>query len=159
MEKKNHFLLPGNLYISTKGTSVSTILGSCVSICLWDEKLHYGGINHYILPLWNGRGLRSPKYGNIAINRLIEKMYGLGCEHKNLKAKVFGGASVLHTAHRSGAIKVGQQNILLATDLLEAKKIPIVSSNLGGNIGRKIIFDTELGVVMMRKVRSVEIVE
>ena len=93
--EKTHFLYPGALYAQKGECVVSTILGSCVSVCLWDPLLKIGGINHYMLALWNGEGLPSPKYGNIAITKLIEKMLSLGRRKGDLKAMVFGGGEVL----------------------------------------------------------------
>jgi chemotaxis protein CheD len=86
-----HFLYPSALFASRERHKVSTILGSCVAVCLYDPIAQIGGINHFMLPFWNGQGLASPKYGNIAIERLVEKMISLGCKKNNLKAKVFGG--------------------------------------------------------------------
>src|SRR3972149_2320830 len=97
--------------------SVTTVLGSCVSVCLWDPASRTGGINHYLLPLWNGDGLRTPKYGNIAIPMLVEKLLQAGCARGNLKAKVFGGASVLEGS--SGLLNVGEGNIHFAEGAAE----------------------------------------
>jgi len=69
MEDNTHFLYPAALFASRTPHMVTTILGSCVAICLYDPILKFGGINHYMLPLWNGQGLASPKYGNIAIEK------------------------------------------------------------------------------------------
>ena len=87
------YLYPAALVVPKKPTIVHTILGSCVSVCLFDKKNNFGGINHFMLPLWNGNGLASPKYGNIAIEKLYENMLQTGSEHKNLIAKVFGGGA------------------------------------------------------------------
>ena len=74
MERPKHFLYPGAIYISPEPTLITTILGSCVAICLYDPILQIGGMNHYMLPLWNGQGLASPRYGNIAIEKLITNL-------------------------------------------------------------------------------------
>ena len=73
-ELPSHFLYPSALFASREPYIVNTILGSCVAVCLYDVKLQIGGINHYMLPFWNGQGLASPKFGNIAISKLLEKM-------------------------------------------------------------------------------------
>ncbi|MBI5969877.1 MAG: chemotaxis protein CheD [Deltaproteobacteria bacterium] len=131
---------------------ISTILGSCVAVCLWDNALRQGGMNHYLLPLWNGEGLPTPKYGNVAIPMLIEKMRLIGSRKENLVAKVFGGGSVLESL--SGPIDVGSRNIALADEMLSSEKISVVSSDLGGNSGRKIFFVTGTGEVFVRKFRD-----
>ncbi|OGQ54941.1 MAG: chemotaxis protein CheD [Deltaproteobacteria bacterium RIFCSPLOWO2_02_FULL_53_8] len=128
---------------------ISTILGSCVSICLWDPVLRIGGMNHYLLPLWNGEGLPTPRYGNVAIAMLIEKMVSLGSRRETLKAKIFGGASVLESV--GGLLEVGSRNISLAEETLELENIDILGYDVGGTVGRKIIFFTESGDVFVRK--------
>ncbi len=150
-DKKKHFLFPGTLFASDIPFEVSTILGSCVALCLWDRRLKSGGINHYLLPLWNGRGLRSPKYGNIAIKKLIEKMMMIGSDKGDLQAKIFGGASVLGNRNDS-THSIGQQNIIIVKDLLEEYRIPIISSHVGGTTGRKVHYYTDTGTVLMKMI-------
>ena len=74
MEPQTHFLYPSTLFASREPFIVNTILGSCVAVCIYDTVLKFGGINHYMLPFWNGQGLASPKFGNIAIHKLLEKI-------------------------------------------------------------------------------------
>jgi len=148
MDSETHFLYPATLHASTKTLQISTILGSCVAVCLWDMHNRIGGMNHYMLPLWNGQGLASPKYGNIAIEKLVEKMINLGSKKIHLQAKIFGGGEVIQT--EVGMFHIGERNIAIARDMLGEMKIPIVSSSVGGKLGRKIIFNTETGDVMHR---------
>lgn len=98
-------------------------------------------MNHYMLPLWNGEGLASPKYGNVAIELLIDKMLKLGCRKKNISAKIFGGASVIRTSY--DLYNIGERNIQIAEDVLERENIKIVASSVGGKLGRKILMDTQ----------------
>jgi chemotaxis protein CheD len=63
METNNsHFLYPAALFASSQPYVINTILGSCVAVCLWDPVYKVGGMAHYMLPLWNGEGLASPKW-------------------------------------------------------------------------------------------------
>ena len=124
---------------------VKTILGSCVAICLWDPVNKIGGINHYMLPNWNGNDLASPKYGNIAIEKLIERMVQLGSKRDNIQAKIFGGGDLI--AVDRSAMLIGERNILVARIILEEKNIPIIASSTGGRKGRKILFFTDSGEV------------
>jgi len=149
---KTHYLYPGGLFTSAEPYRVTTVLGSCVAVCLWDAEHKIGGINHYLLPLWNGEGLPTPRYGNIAITRLIEKLLLLGCSRKGLRAKVFGGASMLE--NNRGLLAVGERNISLAISILEEQRIPVISNDVGGCVGRKIIFDTATGTVLLRRNRG-----
>lgn len=145
---ETHFLYPSALFASKKPHFVSTILGSCVSVCLYDPILQFGGINHYMLPLWNGDGLVSPKFGNIAIQRLLKKMQELGSDRNNLQAKVFGGSDVIDYKHN--LFNIGTRNIEIAREVLREEKIPVIALSVGGQLGRKIIFNTHTGEVIQK---------
>ncbi|WP_320051874.1 chemotaxis protein CheD [uncultured Acetobacteroides sp.] len=145
---EQHFLYPSALFASAKPHRVVTVLGSCVSVCLWDPILLIGGINHYMLPFWNGNGLASPKYGNIAIEKLIERMLLLGSSKANLRAKVFGGGEVIET--NIANFRIGERNIAIAKELLEAHRIPIVAQSVGGKNGRKLMYVTATGEVFQK---------
>lgn len=146
---RRHYLYPGTLFVHRQPHRVTTVLGSCVSVCLWDPVTRVGGINHYLLPLWNGEGLPTPKYGNIAIVKLIEKVRAISEHPDQIVAKLFGGASMWEKAE--GLLAIGQRNIELAHDLLAQHRIPVAASDLGGNRGRKIIYNTADGTVLMRR--------
>jgi len=134
------FIFPGNLEVTKKPSQLTTILGSCVAVCLWDNKLQYGGMNHFMLPLWNGEGLASPKYGNIAIEKLINKMLWSGSSIENLEAKIFGGGNVLDTVN--SLYNTGERNIEIAFSIINDYGITIINSSTGGKRGRKILMDT-----------------
>jgi len=143
-ELSKHYLYPSTLFASDREFIVDTVLGSCVSVCLIEKNLRIGGINHYMLPFWNGEGLASPKFGNIAIEKLVERMINLGCQQKKIEAKVFGGANQI------SSINVGERNILVAKEQLASLGIPIVAESVGGQSGRKLRFRTSTGEVMMK---------
>jgi chemotaxis protein CheD len=144
-----HFLYPCRIFVHQEAYYVHTLLGSCVSVCLCDQKRACGGMNHYMLPLWNGEGLATPKYGNIAIENLVERMLSLGCNKKDLVAKVFGGANV--TWIDSGPYNVGERNIIVANERLGHHKIPIIAMETGGDRGFKVIFHTRKGLVYVKR--------
>lgn len=148
MEIKTHFLYPSTLFFSREPYLVNTILGSCVAVCLYDPVNRSGGINHYMLPFWNGEGLASPKYGNIAIERLLDKMLSTGSKKNNLIAKVFGGAEVIDT--QISQFHIGERNIEVAQRILKELNIRISGQSLGGKNGRKIQFNTETGAVLQK---------
>lgn len=150
-----HYLYPGTLFVHRRPHLVTTVLGSCVSVCLWNQSANLGGMNHYLLPLWNGEGLPTPKYGNIAIDKLIDKVSTISEPGDKLIAKVFGGASMWEKTE--GLLAIGQRNIEYAIETLALHKIPIVSSDLGGYHGRKVIFNTGDGSVLMRRQRSMRV--
>ncbi|MFQ3574679.1 MAG: chemotaxis protein CheD [Thermodesulfovibrionales bacterium] len=149
--KGEHYLYPGEIFAKNGSYIVTTILGSCVSVCLYDPVLRIGGINHYMLALWNGEGLPSPRYGNIAIEKLVERLIDLGASPNRLKAKVFGGAAVLQGS--SGLMGVGERNIIVAEDMLSDLNIPIVSKDVGGTLGRKIIFYTDTSEILLKRIK------
>lgn len=140
-----HYLFPSTLFAEREAHLIDTILGSCVAVCLFDTKMKMGGMNHYMLPLWNGEGLASPKFGNIANDKLIDKLIKMGCSKQHLIAKVFGGANQINSS-----INVGDRNIQIAKEQLHSYGIKIVKENLGGSVGRKIRFDSSTGEVLMK---------
>jgi len=144
-----HYLYPSMLFADKDRYKVTTVLGSCIAVCLHDTKLNIGGINHFMLPLWNGQGLASPKYGNVAIEKLIKNMERLGSTRSNMIAKVFGGANL-----SEGILRIGSRNSQVAFDYLEKEKIRIVAQSVGGNVGRKIIYDTRTSEVMMKFIQK-----
>jgi chemotaxis protein CheD len=119
-----------------------------VAICFFDKKKCIGGINHYMLPYWNGEGLESPRYGNVAITQLLVKMYEIGARKEDMICKIFGGAEVL--TEQTSVFNVGQRNIELAMKIISEKGIPLVGSSTGGKQGRKIYFNTGTGEVLQK---------
>jgi chemotaxis protein CheD len=148
----SHFLYPSALFASREPYIVNTILGSCVAVCLFDPMLQIGGINHYMLPLWNGQGLASPKFGNIAINKLLEKMLSLGSSKSNLQAKVFGGGNIFESNLLQ--FQIGERNINIANETLAELQIRIISSSTGGTLGRKIQYNTFTGEVGQKMIEK-----
>jgi chemotaxis protein CheD len=144
-EISEHFLFPSTIHVSEIPCRVTTILGSCVAVCMWDKRKLIGGINHYMLPLWNGNGLATPKYGDIAIERLYKKMLSLGCVRSNLIIKVTGGAEVLDT--KKGYYAIPERNIDIAIKKLKELDLKIAHRTTGGFNGRKVIFETHTGII------------
>ncbi len=149
---ERYHLNPCMLVARREEVEVTTILGSCVSVCLWNPRLACGGMNHYMLPLWNGDGLPTPKYGNVAIEKLIERLQQLGCRKDDLVAKCFGGASMIQGT--SGLMQIGERNIEVAVDLLDRHRISTVAHQVGGLQGRKISFNTRTGVVLVSRIAA-----
>ena len=147
MEKK--FIHSGQLYVAARPSYIHTVLGSCIAVCLYDSKMNISGMNHYLLPLWNNDGLQSPKYGNIAIPKLIEGMEAVGCSKKDMIAKVFGGASPNDMHHTSENMMIGKRNYQIAVDILQQYNIKIVAQDIGGIRGRKIVMDSLTGKIQL----------
>ena len=140
-------VLPGTQYVSTgKGELLSTVLGSCVSACLWDPYLGLGGMNHFMLPFdetgdWSGKS-SALRYGNHAMLALVNSMADAGANRHRLRNKMFGGANVLN-----GAGDVGGRNTRFAEDYIAKQQVMTVLVDLGGDRGRRIVFDPETGKV------------
>lgn len=148
------FIHVGEIYIGVKPTEISTVLGSCIAVCLYDNIQRIGGMNHYLVPLWNENGLQSPKYGNISIPRLIESMENIGCSRSNMEAKIFGGGNVIDVSTED--MMVGRKNILIAKEILREYKIPIKASDVGGEKGRRIMMRSDTGKIFLKYTQKSE---
>lgn len=146
-----HYLYPANLFAPKEDYLISTLLGSCVAVCLYDPVSQKGGINHYMLPLWNGEGLASPKYGNIAIEKLLNEVLKAGALRQHIIAKVFGGGEVIESNHHF--FNIGKRNIELAHSMLTDLNIPVKAESTGGKHGRKIQFNTVTGAVKLKYIK------
>jgi chemotaxis protein CheD len=145
------YLYPGQLFTASEPLLVSTILGSCVAVCLWDADASLAGINHYLLPSDPVRGHSDLRYGNIAIERLINEMVSAGATKYRLTAKLVGGASILGKA--SGTRQsIGDQNVAVARQILEKHGIPINAEQTGGQRGRKLVFHTGNGCAYSKEI-------
>jgi chemotaxis protein CheD len=145
----SHYLHPGQIFASLVHTEVTTILGSCVAICMWSPRAGGGGMNHFLLPGWASSEVASAKFGNVAFERLMERLVAMGCGPTDLRAKVFGGASMLD-ALRNRKDQLGARNVEVAFELLRVARIPVLSKDVGGTRGRKIAFRTDDGSVLVK---------
>src|SRR5262245_49642044 len=137
------FLSPGEVMCMAEPTMITTVLGSCVSVTLWDKDRRVGGLNHFVLP----RGGTGSRYGDTAMLELLEGVLELGAHLRSLEAKVFGGAAVLPT---SGEGSVGTANVAFALGELARRGIPIAGRRTGGERGRLLMFNTETGEAFVR---------
>jgi chemotaxis protein CheD len=142
-----HFLYPGQIFVSREPVVITTILGSCAALCLWDCRKKIGGMNHYLLPEGTDEGPNRLRYGNVANPALLNDLLALGCEIKNLQAKVFGGSSAFAA---NPLQSVGTRNAQLAEEFLRASGIRLVGKDVSGKHGRKLIFHTLDGVTLIR---------
>jgi chemotaxis protein CheD len=145
------FLHPGQMYVSSKPSTVTTIVGSCVAVCLWDPILRSGGVTHYILAQWDGAGQPSPRYGDIAIELLVNKMAELGSYRHKLQAHVFGGACIFESL-RERKHSLSVMNIEIALEMLAKYNIKVLTQQVGGRKGRKIVYQTSDGSFTVKEV-------
>ena len=157
--KKLVIIHPGEYYTSKEDEYIGTLLGSCVSICLYDEKNKIGGMNHFMLP---GKistndifADDNAKYGIAAINSLISEIVSKGAARKNLTSKIFGGGNIIKFLNFSGKKSlIPADNVRVAKLFMEIEDIPILAMDVGEDYTRKIIFDVSSGKVYMRKIKG-----
>jgi chemotaxis protein CheD len=146
-------LKPGDFYASRNGEVLYTVVGSCIATCIFDFERSIGGMNHFMLP-----GLLHPddmltsdlgRYGMFAMELLIGELIKLGANRKHLQAKVFGGGHVLKFRQRDGDIT--GSNIQFAQKYLELEGIPLLKQDLGGSMGRKVIFFSDNSRVLLKR--------
>jgi chemotaxis protein CheD len=138
---------------SAKDEIVATVLGSCISVCMRDSHVGVGGLNHFLLPKNNGSADPSAgeRYGDTAMEVLINGLLKRGAKRSNLEAKVFGGARVL-----SGAtmLAIGDGNIAFVTEFLDREGIPTMSKDVGGTRSRRIHYQPSTGRAWVQHVQS-----
>lgn len=152
---------PGE-YCSTGNIGViSTLLGSCVAACLYDSKNKIIGMNHFMLSSTRySRDMpihisEAGRYGIHAMELLINEMMAKGALRQQLRAKIFGGATILFgEAQNSNFLCVGQVNCKFIREFLKNERIPIEAEDLGGNHGRVIHFSNGDFAVHCRKIKA-----
>lgn len=154
---------PGEFYVSDKPVTISTLLGSCVSACLFDPVHNVMGMNHFMLS--NPRYARNigiseseaGRYGINAMELLINGMLKIGAEKRYLRAKAFGGSTIVENSSEVGNfLCVGDVNCKFIRDFLACEGIPLLAENLGGREGRVIHFSYGDYAVYVRKIRSAD---
>lgn len=148
-------ILPGEYYVSARELLMVTVLGSCVAACLRDRSNGIGGINHFMLPDdrrdEDNRLSRSMRYGDYAMEILINQLLKIGARRSNLEAKVFGAGNVLPGFKNH---VVGERNADFVLSYLATEGIPVIAKDLLGNYPRKVYFFPTTGRVLVKKLRS-----
>jgi chemotaxis protein CheD len=142
------YLHPGQLAALSRGGPLSTILGSCVGVCLHDPGARLGGLNHFLLPRAPA-GTDSPRYGDVAVRRLVDAVERLGGERMRLVATLVGGACVVD-AFRGRARELGHSNVEVARAELGDLGVTVIAEHVGGARGRRVTFDPVNGFVAVR---------
>jgi chemotaxis protein CheD len=164
---------PGEFLVSQDDIIISTVLGSCIAVAMYDATSGSGGLNHFMLPGAFAprhpakKGQQGPiiepdprdfledsaRYGMYAMEVLINGLLRLGANRESLVAKVFGGASVLGFS-KDGRKTVAQSNVDFVFEYLETEQIPIIASDVGGSEARKILFFIKSGKVLLKRIRG-----
>ncbi len=151
-------LLPGEYYVTRHTEMISTVLGSCVSACIRDARLGYGGMNHFMLPLdgsmgqsvWGAAASAATRYGNVAMERLINDILKLGGKRENLEIKLVGGGRVLADM----TTDIGARNIAFVRDYVAAEGFKVLGEDLGDVFPRKVVYFPQTGRIRVRKLSS-----
>lgn len=145
----------GDVVVCKEPTVLETVLGSCVSACLYDESLKIGGMNHFLVPCIMS-GLKNPAYsGQESIKRLIEDLIRTGANPSYIKAKLFGGGKVIKGIGED--LDIGAENIKTAKEMLKKYGIPIVNELACLKFAIKIVFYTATGRVFVKKLKEVDV--
>ncbi len=140
-------VLPGEYFVTTEDMIIMTVLGSCISACLWDLRARCGGMNHFMLPDGedvNGHG----RYGAYAMGLLINKMFTSGARRETMQAKVFGGAQVMTG---TSTTSVGERNTKFVLDYLASERIAVVSQDVLDIHPRKVCFFPASGRALVKR--------
>lgn len=140
-------VLPGEYFVANEDIMIMTVLGSCISACIWDGRVRAGGMNHFMLPdgdSADGFG----RYGSYAMELLINQMLKLGARRESMQAKVFGGAQVMAGFT---TMNVGERNTKFVLDYLATERIPVVSQDVLDIHPRKVCFFPVTGKALVKR--------
>jgi len=152
---------PGEFHVTENPGVISTLLGSCIAACLYDPRRRLIGMNHFMLS--NPRYAKdmplnisdAGRYGVHAMDLLINEMMARGTNRFMLRAKIFGGATIMNSDAAGGNFFcVGQVNCRFICEYLRNEGIPIDALDIGGNFGRVIHFSNGDFTVHRRRIDS-----
>ncbi len=143
----------GEYYASSRPVLISTLLGSCVAVCMFDPVSRIGGMNHILLPgKLDLRRFNMPaRYGINAMELLINRIMNLGGERHRIVAKVFGGAHILPAISAENCM--GRKNVSFALEFLKTESFQVVSRDVGGIQSRRVYFHSDTGDVFLKRGR------
>ncbi|MHC6527321.1 chemotaxis protein CheD [Vibrio proteolyticus] len=148
-------IAPGEIYCSKKNELILTGLGSCVSVCVWDSRLRFGGLNHFLLPNcahvdhWQRSEQLSveSRYGLHAMELLINSMLKMGSLKSDLVFKLFGGGTF-----SSNGYCVGERNKAFISEFVDTEQLTVINRDLGGHVARRLVFDPQTGRALIKKI-------
>ena len=146
------YLKPGEVHFATSPTVVSTVLGSCVSVTMFDSASGIAAICHALLP--EGPASDAFRYVDSSIVGMVDMFAAHGVSRRHLEVKLFGGADMIGTGGSRGG--VGRRNVEIATQVLSAEGLTVSTHDVGGPCGRKLFFVTSTGDVFLKRLRRGE---
>lgn len=146
-------VLPGEYYVSSQRESITTVLGSCVSACLFDPLAGVAGMNHFLLPDGSTEHAgASERYGIAAMESLINGLMKVGASKDRLVVKLFGGASVIETS----SLRIGEMNVKFVREFMKSEGFAVAAEDLGDVFPRKVRLYVKDGRVMVKRLRSMQ---
>ena len=143
--RARHYLVPGKIFAAKEPHVITAVVGSGVSVCLYDPKTQIGGANHFLFVETMVGEANPLKYAGHANQALLDKMVELGANPRSLTARVFGGTRS-QLSFSGVESSLGEKNMEAALRFLEERGIPVTSREVGGQKGRKVMFQTDTGV-------------
>lgn len=144
------YLLPGEVGVAAAPTRFTTVLGSCVALCLYDSAAGIGGINHFLLPDDAPAGDVEPlRWCTPSCERLLRDVLLNGARRQRVQAKLFGGACVGALRVPAG-FRVGERNVESAQRWLLGAGLSVAAADVGGSVGRKLVFDAHSGMAWVK---------
>ena len=135
---------------------ITTVLGSCVSACIRDRVFGIGGMNHFMLPISDGQGWgdadlvsTATRYGNYAMEHMINDILTHGGRRKNLEVKIFGGGQII-----ASMSSVGLKNINFVREYIAAEGLTLIGEDVGDIYPRKIVYYPKSGRVKLKKLKD-----
>jgi chemotaxis protein CheD len=142
------YLHPGQMHVTAEACGITTVLGSCVAVCLFDARQKVGGINHFLLPDHCNDPVAAGRYGPSATQKLLDRMFALGARAETMTARLVGGANVLSALRITPSL--GSRNAEVAADVLTAAGVLITALDIGGGHGRKLVFSPREGITWIK---------
>ena len=146
---KRKAIVAGEVYASRDPIVITTLLGSCIAVCLYDPTVQAGGMNHFLLPEANSPTAENACFGINAMELLINELMTLGSDRNRMVAQLFGGGSVMRDHLQSS--RVGEQNISFVRKYLNTEGIPILDQKVGGTKAMRISMLANTGQVMAKE--------
>ena len=153
---EKYHLNPGFIYVSMVPTIISTVLGSCVAVCMFDRVKKFGGMNHYLFPKISNAEKPTARYGDVSIKKLYSTFIEFGSDPSSLTAHIIGGA---YLENNKESKVISDENIRICFHYLGELGIKIISEDTGGIMGRKLIYfseQNEIFVAKLQKIRSTD---
>ena len=153
MQNKIEVTMGGGAVTTAPHVILSSGLGSCVVLTLYDTERKLGGLAHIMLPDSGSLNGYHPPYqcADTAIATLIKELQTMRASPRHMVAKLVGGAKMFLSSDDFGP-GIGGQNIISIKCILKRRRIPVIAENTGGNYGRNVEFYLDSGKVMVRAI-------